>query len=189
MPAFTHLCKKVNISLWHDTLTVHVKKSGEKSVYITGLLWGGPRSVINYDCSYLEMGQLVRDERKTHILDIKHFVLHNETDHYLYHQDDFEQTDEHYHAQFDAPITETRLKKILTTFVKYEVISEDEKNQFIKAYQLADLSYVKENGSFAQWRNDVENSSSFAIVSTNRYRFNQAMGSDSSDLLVIEPRA
>ena len=32
MPAFTHLCKKFNISLAHNTLTMYPKKTGEKGL-------------------------------------------------------------------------------------------------------------------------------------------------------------
>ncbi|MCW8400196.1 hypothetical protein OQJ26_15535 [Legionella sp. PATHC038] len=134
--AFTHLCKKVNLSLYNDTLTVYPKPDLSKSLPLPPVK--NELSLLflllfsQMDCVSAEVDHFFM-ERKNE-LGVYRFVHRDDPDHYLYHQDNFKMDDNHYHAQFSISIDEKKLDSILSTFEKYSIISTDEHTRFIKAY-------------------------------------------------------
>ncbi|WP_131794858.1 hypothetical protein [Fluoribacter gormanii] len=136
--AFTHLCKKVNLSLYNDTLTVYPKPSLQQSSLPPvkdelSLLFLLLFSKMN--CSSAEVGNFFM--QRSNELGVYRFVHREDADHYLYHQDDFEMEDDHYHAQFAITINEGKLDSILDVLQKYSIISEEEHKSFVKAYHEA----------------------------------------------------
>lgn len=135
--AFTHLCKKVNLSLYDNTLTVYPK---------TNLLENFPpvkdqltqiflMLFIQMDCVNAEVDQFFIE--RSNELGVYRFVHRDDPDHYLYHQDNFKMDDNHYHAQFQITIDEHKLDSILTTLQKYSIITDTEHASFVKAYHAA----------------------------------------------------
>lgn len=133
--AFTHLCKKVNLSLYDNTLTVYPKSSLQQSRLPPvkdelSLLF-----IILFskmDCVSAEIDNFFME--RSNELGVYRFVHREDSDHYLYHQDDFEMDDNHYHAQFAVTINENKLDSILDVLQKYSIISESEHKSFVKAY-------------------------------------------------------
>ncbi|KTC79999.1 hypothetical protein Lche_2019 [Legionella cherrii] len=134
--AFTHLCKKVNLSLYNDTLTVYPKPDLSKSLPLPPVK--DELSLLflllfsQMDCVSAEVDHFFM-ERKNE-LGVYRFVHRDDPDHYLYHQDSFKMDDNHYHAQFSVSIDEKKLDSILTTFEKYSIISNEEHTRFLQAY-------------------------------------------------------
>ncbi len=72
-------------------------------------------------------------------LGITRFVHQDDTDHHLYHQDQFNKSSAHAHVHFDAPIDELKFDEILTQFVANNIVTADEKMCLMVAYQEANL--------------------------------------------------
>ncbi|PWY54792.1 hypothetical protein DGG96_14920 [Legionella qingyii] len=136
--AFTHLCKKVNLSLYNDTLTVYPKPSLQQSslppvkdeLSLLFLLLFSKMNCVSAEVNNFFM-------HRSNELGVYRFVHRDDADHYLYHQDDFEMEDDHYHAQFAIAINEGKLDSILDVLQKYSIISEEEHKSFVKAYHEA----------------------------------------------------
>ena len=119
--AFTHLCNKVNISLYNDTLTVYPKPSPTQTTpaimdfetYIMKAFYG-------MNCNSIKVNKLFIHNKNE--LGIARFIHREDTDHYLYHQDGFNRDSDHYHAQFKNIINEAKLEEILTILEKYSII-------------------------------------------------------------------
>ncbi|CAM3032517.1 Uncharacterised protein [Legionella steigerwaltii] len=134
--AFTHLCKKVNLSLYDNTLTVYPKPDRTKSPSLPQaqnelellflLLFS------KMDCVSAEVNDFFMTRQNE--LGVYRFVHRDDADHYLYHQDGFKMDDDHYHAQFAISINEGKLDSILGTLEKYSIISPEEHTSFVKAY-------------------------------------------------------
>ncbi|HAT9452185.1 TPA: Dot/Icm T4SS effector LegA7, partial [Legionella pneumophila subsp. pneumophila] len=111
--AFTHLCKKVNLSLYNDTLTVYPKSSVlPKPIQIRSEL--DLLMVLLFsqmDCNSAQVDQFFM--MRSNELGVYRFIHRDDTDHDLYHQDEFSMDDNHYHAQFDKAIDESKLENIL----------------------------------------------------------------------------
>ncbi|WP_454781168.1 hypothetical protein [Legionella sp. WA2022007384] len=131
--AFTHLCKKVNLSLYDNTLTVYPKPDLQKLPPVKDEL-----SLLflllfsKMDCVSAEVDTFFME--RANELGVYRFVHRDDLDHYLYHQDGFQMDDNHYHAQFAISIDERKLDSILDILQKYSIISEDEHTSFVKAY-------------------------------------------------------
>ncbi|HAT8179138.1 TPA: hypothetical protein JA361_06585 [Legionella pneumophila] len=135
--AFTHLCKKVNLSLYNDTLTVYPKSSVlPKPIQVRSeldllfvLLFS------QMDCNSAQVDQFFMMRKSE--LGVYRFIHRDDSDHDLYHQDDFSMDDNHYHAQFDKTIDESKLENILGILEKHSLISSEEHVSFIEAYHKA----------------------------------------------------
>ncbi|HAU4072849.1 TPA: hypothetical protein F7Z67_07445 [Legionella pneumophila] len=135
--AFTHLCKKVNLSLYNDTLTVYRKSSVlPKPIQIRSEL--DLLMVLLFsqmDCNSAQVDQFFM--MRSNELGVYRFIHRDDTDHDLYHQDEFSMDDNHYHAQFDKAIDEIKLENILGILEKHSLISSEEHVSFIEAYHKA----------------------------------------------------
>ncbi|HAT1721179.1 hypothetical protein SCZ71_10755 [Legionella pneumophila serogroup 1] len=135
--AFTHLCKKVNLSLYNDTLTVYPKSSAlPKPIQIRSEL--DLLMVLLFsqmDCNSAQVDQFFM--MRSNELGVYRFIHRDDSDHDLYHQDEFSMDDNHYHAQFDKAIDEIKLENILGILEKHSLISSEEHVNFIEAYHKA----------------------------------------------------
>ncbi|APF02254.1 Uncharacterised protein [Legionella pneumophila] len=135
--AFTHLCKKVNLSLYNDTLTVYPKSSVlPKPIQIRSEL--DLLMVLLFsqmDCNSAQVDQFFM--MRSNELGVYRFIHRDDHDHDLYHQDEFSMDDNHYHAQFDKTIDESKLENILGILEKHSLISSEEHVSFIDAYHKA----------------------------------------------------
>lgn len=109
--AFTHLCKKINLSLYDDTITIYLKDDNQDDIdnFCT--------TAINLNAS--------------------HYVNRYNSKHNLYHQDNFDKKSRHTHAQFENTIDIKKLREILSILEKAALITSQEHNSFIKAYHEA----------------------------------------------------
>ncbi|MGL5742952.1 MAG: hypothetical protein ACRCXC_10670 [Legionella sp.] len=112
MPAFTHLCKKFNISLAHNTLTLYPKKTVEKVP--TLMIDQCFRLIVRlvdgeYNLDSLQISAFDEVGRPT-------FVHRDDVDHYLYHDDNFNMDNTHYHIKFKRQLDEPTLDKIFGSF-------------------------------------------------------------------------
>ncbi|HAT1772528.1 TPA: hypothetical protein RG395_001456 [Legionella pneumophila] len=135
--AFTHLCKKVNLSLYNDTLTVYPKSSVlPKPIQIRSEL--DLLMVLLFsqmDCNSAQVDKFFM--MRSNELGVYRFIHRDDHDHDLYHQDEFSMDDNHYHAQFDKTIDESKLENILGILEKHSLISSEEHTSFIDAYHKA----------------------------------------------------
>ncbi|AMP91462.1 hypothetical protein AXF37_02100 [Legionella pneumophila subsp. pascullei] len=135
--AFTHLCKKVNLSLYNDTLTVYPKSSVlPKPIQIRSEL--DLLMVLLFskmDCNSAQVDQFFM--MRSNELGVYRFIHRDDHDHDLYHQDEFSMDENHYHAQFDKTIDESKLENILGILEKHSLISSEEHTSFIEAYHKA----------------------------------------------------
>ncbi|MCP0914272.1 MULTISPECIES: hypothetical protein [Legionella] len=138
MKAFTHLCKKVNLSIFNDTLTVYPTKNGNTSLELFELDTG--EKVWNeVDCLHSEFDDvaLANDEEEENELGVIRYVERADPNHADYHQDSFPLSDPHYHLQFKAPIDQKKLADILSVLLKYHVLSSEEATSLSHAFQQA----------------------------------------------------
>jgi hypothetical protein len=140
--AFTHLCSKVNISLFGDTITIYPKKNGKKSTNILKLERnpGEWLSIIGtVKCEFPEI-KLVLKYHGSQLKSLGHIrnVRHEDPSHFLYHLDDLSLDDTHYHLKFKK-INRSILEGILTIFVECQVISPEEKESILKAFTKANV--------------------------------------------------
>ncbi len=123
MVAFTHLCEKVNISLFNNTLTLypntHVVTFADE----------------DYTVEYDEVNDVLNELYKTDP-SIKG-VKRQDADHPLYHQiDKFDQELTHFHVKFAEPIDRNKLEQILEVSLKHQLVSDIEKENIIKVYDI-----------------------------------------------------
>ncbi|WP_133127603.1 hypothetical protein [Legionella nagasakiensis] len=144
MRAFTHLCEKVNISLFNDTITLYPKKTGGKSRQLASLF--GLPVFVEIDCYYAEVTNFTAEQFQiityTHgatELGIRRFIHREDADHDQYHQDAFDRDETHMHAQFRAPIDEAKFRQVLTVFVDRNILSTEEKAHCLEAYRQANV--------------------------------------------------
>ncbi|ETO92219.1 hypothetical protein [Legionella oakridgensis] len=144
MRAFTHLCEKVNISLFNDTITLYPKKTGGKSMQLASFF--GLPVFVELDCYYAEVTNFVEEQFQmieyTHgatQLGVRRFIHREDADHDQYHQDAFDRDETHMHAQFRAPIDEAKFRQVLTVFVDRNIISAEEKARCLEAYHQANV--------------------------------------------------
>ncbi len=144
--AFTFLCKKVNLSLYKDTLTVYPKSDNQLN----------PRSEFELlllimfaqmDCQSMQVNQFFLQCSKE--LGVYRFVHREDTDHDQYHQDSFDPEQSHYHAEFKEVIGKAKLIDILSILEKHKLISSDEQSGFLKAYDEANTLPSKSTSSLS----------------------------------------
>ncbi|VEB37644.1 Uncharacterised protein [Legionella sainthelensi] len=133
--AFTHLCKNVNLSLYDNTLTIYSKSKISLPPIRTELDLLMVLLFSQMDCVSAQINDMF-DMAKNE-LGVYRFVHRDDIDHDLYHQDNFNMEDSHYHAQFAKTIDEMKLEDILGILEKHALISSGEHASFIKAYHEA----------------------------------------------------
>ncbi|KTC83754.1 hypothetical protein [Legionella cincinnatiensis] len=133
--AFTHLCKNVNLSLYDNTLTVYTKSKMSFPPIRTELDLLMVLLFSQMDCVSAQIDKMF-DMRKNE-LGVYRFVHRDDNDHNLYHQDNFNMEDNHYHAQFSKTIDEIKLEDILGILEKHTLITAEEHESFLKAYHEA----------------------------------------------------
>lgn len=130
--------KKANLSLAYDTLTVYPvlppKYNFKNEVAFPVFMMFFNAMNECRGLSYVMNGDYTEDSRFRKMGKIR-FVHRNCDDHTLYHQDKFNQDDDHSHIKFKSMLTNTQFIEIMNIFLKYEMISKDEKNQFIAKYE------------------------------------------------------
>ncbi|MBI2786322.1 MAG: hypothetical protein HYX60_08490 [Legionella longbeachae] len=141
---FTHLCKKVNLSLYDDTLTVYTKPFPNE--------FNDPQIMVlvfsTMLCSNAHIDNFFMTQQNE--LGVYRFVKHNDSNHHMYHQDNFDRKVKHYHAQFKSSIDTSKLEEILSILEKYSLITSQEHDSFLNAYQEAntlphDISSMKKD--------------------------------------------
>ncbi len=130
--------KKANLSLAYDTLTVYPVLPA-KFNFRNGVAFPLFIMIFNAmnECrglSYVMSGDYTDDPRFKKLGKIR-FVHRDCDDHNLYHQDKFNLHDDHSHIKFRNMLTHAQFMEIMNIFLKYEIISKDEKNQFIEKYE------------------------------------------------------
>jgi hypothetical protein len=143
MPAFTHLCSKFNISLAHNTLTLYPKKTGEKGlayrVNQCFQLIGLEIVDVEYDLNAVQFDAFDAIGRPT-------FVHRDALDHHIYHEDNFNMDDTHYHMKFSRVLDESTLDRIFSIFVQFALVTNEEKARFLTAYKQANVIEPKDFG-------------------------------------------
>lgn len=123
--AFTHLCHKINISLFEDKLTIYIKLT---SMTVKGLLENERR------------GKEFEAFCSSALIDMMpvRFVQRGESDHHRLHQDDFNSNTPHYHMHFMLGLNEAKLNEFLGRLVSQTtLLTSMEQDSFISAYHLA----------------------------------------------------
>ncbi len=122
MKAFTHLCKRVNISLMNDVITLYCKDP----------------NVLD------EIAKFVLEQSFNGLfglpsLGYKEIVHQGDQGHDEYHQDTFDQDVEHSHLRFDSTINETKFREIVNELALKGIVDEDEKTKLMNAYHQSNL--------------------------------------------------
>lgn len=115
MTAFTHLCKKANISLHDNTITLYPKRKGTKKI-------GYYPEVSRASRHHAELGKKVT------------FIRRKDVGHDHFHQDVFDRENQHFHMQFERTIDEPDLRDILDFLLRHKVITSQEKESFLKDF-------------------------------------------------------
>jgi hypothetical protein len=120
---FTHICQKVKISLFENTITIYPQKQAEDSKDLH-------QQKKAYYQEFIEFQSHHRIELIE--LGLRCFVLRKDLKHEFYHKDQeqFSMNDLHYHLRFKK-IDQRVLKKLFTLFAKYNVITQGEKDRFL----------------------------------------------------------
>lgn len=141
MRAFTQLCEKVNISFYNDTITLYPNKNGMKKNVVRQFEKEGTTQFVlcEKEMKYRETRKLMHLDNELDRLGVSAFIHATDTNHALYHNDDFDQDHVHYHAQFSDTIDEQMLEKILHIFVENSLISFKEKERCLEAFKSASI--------------------------------------------------
>lgn len=130
--AFTHLCQNINLSLYNNTLTIYAKLPELKALPLEP-------DELGYQLITSQMYSLIlriKNLLMTHT-EFYHLVTRDDSDHHLYHQDDFKMNNMHLHAKFKKSIDDTLLENILNIFERSAIISPEEHTSFMKTYHEA----------------------------------------------------
>ena len=138
--AFSLPCEKANVSLMGDSFNVFPKPTG-KIKY--GIDWGELIMKMNLklkkEIVLFDMTKVTSSlEKLGGKFDSPFWEEEWRSRHaYLWHQDGFDRNNEHYHAQFPHPIDKSLLGKIADALVLEKVLSSQERDQLIQAYDTA----------------------------------------------------
>lgn len=127
MRAFTHLCNKVNISIFNDGITLYPLDTSNKNEVLNVV-----EAFYNYRHdsfgAKMDLG-----------VELKGIVDQKDPGHDSYHQDNLSSDKTHYHIKFADTLDEEKLDKILAFMVKKELISKEEKDGFMVDYRRANV--------------------------------------------------
>jgi hypothetical protein len=138
MPAFTMLFEKVNISLFEDTITLYPKLNGQMHTLNEGA----------YVYSVHPLGSVTQNN-DWRLKDKIHYVQRQEHFHLNYHKDNFDREKLHTHWQFPKIIDENKLKEIFAFFLEYELISMDERVNFIHCFRIVQNNLELPSANFS----------------------------------------
>jgi hypothetical protein len=144
MPAFTQLCEKFNFSLFDDAITIYPKDSGKRQMR----MFTDGFSIFAQEMECNEF--LIETKLNPNEIGASRFVYRDDVDHDSYHQDSFVWDDTHYHARFNARITEQKLEQVLGVFENYGLIDANEKRQFQDAFGQANIKSPEEQAFYEQ---------------------------------------
>lgn len=116
MAAFTHLCKKTNISIAHNTITVYKIKG-----YDFGFLY----DPCDLDNPFAKRIAAVQP------------VYRHDREHHYFHHDSFDKENTHYHLKFTKNIDEYDLNEFLTILIEKKIVNEREKESCLEAFRQA----------------------------------------------------
>lgn len=135
--AFTHICKKVNISLFDDTLTIYIKSPIEEMEDHEITL-----AILKDTCN-----QLYSNLKQSDIDLMTHIQPFN-PNHDNYHQDNFDRAQLHVHMKFSTTIDQAKLKIILCKLKLNQVISHVEMESILNSYSMANQISFNKNVAF-----------------------------------------
>lgn len=151
MVAFTQLCKKVNISVYNDTITLYPNQYLVKSYKLNQ---NNELETHTTLITYKEVINLLRyhgDELK-----IKEYVERDMPIHARYHKDSFSEDTEHYHLRFKKAISRNTLIKILNLFERYDLVSADEKSDCLGSYDAAEENHDEKSNHYFTFFNPLQ---------------------------------
>lgn len=122
MKAFTHICRKVILSLLDDTITIYPK--GESFAYLVQGFLIDQRVVTQSSIEPMYLG-------------LKRTIPHYDVTHDQYHKDGLDKEKNHFHLQFRGSIDASCWNKIIAAFAAYSILSELEAVQCIDVYNKA----------------------------------------------------
>lgn len=122
MPAFTHLCKKVHISVAHDTVTLYDRSTSENPLLDEGEFDYNPNDP--------------QDPFVSRISSVRP-VHRNDVDHHYFHDDKFDKENVHYHMQFKQNIDELSFAEFLSILLEKKMIDAKEKDSCLQAFRQA----------------------------------------------------
>lgn len=141
MPAFTRLCKNVNISVAHNTVTLYIppnlpwvplyKKIAESKVYnpwdpMIKQIWAFDLyDACNPNDPFVKKLSPVKP------------VYRNSLDHDYFHDDTFDRDIDHFHMQFTKNIDEANFEIFLSILVEKKIIDLQEKEGCLIAFRQA----------------------------------------------------
>ena len=126
---FTHFCRKINLSLLDNTLSIYPKQSRSFS-QMNNRFHQLPSSM-----NFTSFRVAVLFKTNKELLGITHVIGHTDPDVHLFHQNGFNHDDAHYHFMFEKTINESKLNEILDFLVVNDLITFQEHNRFLHDYQ------------------------------------------------------
>lgn len=126
---FTHFCRKINLSLLDNTLSIYPKQS--RSFNQRNNRFHQLSSPTNF--TSFRVAVLFKTNKEE--LGITRVVGHTDPDVHLFHQNGFNHDDDHYHYMFAKTINESKLNEILDFLVENDLITSQEHNRLLKDYQ------------------------------------------------------
>lgn len=129
--------KLVNLSISYDALTVYTKFELTKPI-ASCMKTCNELDFIHCNENLTEKAEHFKKARfiiRSNNLAFDRNVHREDHDHPLYHQENaeigFREDDEHFHIKFSVLLSYDHLELILETFVKYELIDDNEKNELL----------------------------------------------------------
>lgn len=123
MPAFTHLCEKIDVSLAHNTLTIYPKTDEVRQHLVIAL----SNPYIPYALGGVPLYSAERDPS-----------------HHLYHDDGMDDHLAHVHIRFPSEMTPQKLERLLQLFVNLQFMGPHERDGFLTSFEQAVNAYVNQ---------------------------------------------
>lgn len=141
--AFSHICKKVKLSLYKNTLTIYPRRSSSinsnnplfKNIKVYVKKNTSLERVNNIDMSDIEQFCIEHSDE----LGICRYGRSYDPDHDLYHQDGFNQEETHSHLQFYKDLDQSNLELALIGLEMHDFISEEERKSVMQAWAKANI--------------------------------------------------
>lgn len=147
MPALTRACRYTKLSFYHDTFTLYPTFEYYQNPGLRNCL-----EAIAVDCGKLDFVikflpdqtptkenlEFVKGltELKQDHAEFDRYVRRVDPDHWLYHKDTYHYDDSHWHIKFKSILTRAQLSLILNIFAKHQILSSQEKEAYLKDYDL-----------------------------------------------------
>lgn len=147
MPALTRACRYTKLSFYHDTFTLYPTFEYYQNPGLRNCL-----EAIAGECGKLDFViKFLPDEKPTKenldfvkgLTEVKQdhvefdrYVRRVDPDHWLYHKDTYQYDDSHWHIKFKSILTKEQLSLVLDVFVKHQILSLEEKEAYLKDYDM-----------------------------------------------------